>query len=181
MHANAAKPVVGTKRRVPSVLELLTATGDLTEGVDFKAIEGAAQVMTAKRQNQATSKASPVAEAFEAHACELPRPPEHEEKGIKEKVAIQKAAAEKVAEEKPAAEKAVVEASRSPPGDNRKQPDGLTITLEVNGIVVDINCGCKCREEHAAKESHNKPQNGCSPEDNEQPCLPQSRTVIVRG
>ena len=70
-------------------------------------------MMTAKGQNQATSKTPPVAEAFEAHACELPRPPEHEEKGIKEKGAIQKAAAGKVAEEKPAAEKAVVEAETS--------------------------------------------------------------------
>ena len=113
VHANAAKPVVGTKRREPSVLELLTARGDLTVGVDSKAIVGAVQATTAKRRDQATSKASPVAEAFEALACELARPPEQEEKGIKEKIAIHNAAAEKVAVELPAADKAGVEAETS--------------------------------------------------------------------
>ena len=53
----AVKHAVGTKRRTPSVLELLTAQGVPTAGVAFKAGEGAAQVMKAQEQNQA-SKAS---------------------------------------------------------------------------------------------------------------------------
>ena len=49
-----------------------------------------------------------------------------------------------------------------PPEDNRKQPEGLIRTFEVNGIVADVNGGWKCREEHTANEGHSKPQNGCS-------------------
>ena len=56
------------------------------------------------------------------------------------------------------------EASRSPSGDNRKQPKGLIKTLEDNGIVVGAKGGWKCREEHTASQGLDKLPKGRSPE-----------------
>ena len=91
LYAVVAKPIVGTKRREPSVLELPTAqrADALVAGGDMSLTDGKAESD---------------------------------------------------------------EASRSPPGDDRKQSEGLIRTLEVNGIVADVNGGWKCREEHTANE-----------------------------
>ena len=74
MYAVVAKPIVGTKRREPSVLELLTAqrADALVAGRDMSLTDGKAESD---------------------------------------------------------------EASRSPPGDDRKQAEGLIRTLEVNGML----------------------------------------------